>query len=143
MSCKAACQPSYENRYDLLEVIMICLGKKARKTKNRIIKLLDTVLSNDISVETKKQVLQADFGIEPTEKLVEEMRVMCNLSDNIEEEAIERGIEQGIERGKLMARAEMVDEYIQQAGLTKVELEEVCRKFHISSEDYYRVTAGE
>ena len=62
---------------------------------------------------------------------------MCNLSDNIEEEAIERGIE----RGKLMARAEMVDEYIQQAGATKIELEEVCRKFHISAEDYHRVMA--
>ncbi len=119
------------SRYDLLEVIMICLGKKARKSNSTIIKLLDTVLAHDIPVETKKNVLFDDYGIEPTEKLIKEMNTMCNLSDIVEEK--------GIQQGKLMARAEMVDEYIQQTDALNPCLEEICSKFNISVEDYYAV----
>ncbi|MBQ4284439.1 MAG: hypothetical protein IJB96_11000 [Lachnospira sp.] len=115
------------SRYDLLEVIMICLGSKARKTKNRIIKLLDTILANNITVEDKKEVLQKEFDIEPTEKIEKELRLMCNLSDNIEEKSIEKGRAEG--------KAEELIQNVNNAAET-IGLEKALELLKVSRERY-------
>ena len=85
-------------RYDLLSVIMVCLGEK-EAYGNKLIGMLGTLLSENLSVEEKETLLHNEYGIETSVEVKEVLNTMCNLSDLIEERGIERGIEQGIERG--------------------------------------------
>ena len=82
--------------YDLLSVVLICLGNEDEENYGGILKLLKTLLSSDTKVEEKKKILQNDFNIEMAYKMEEEVRNMCNISYGILEEGIEKGIEKGI-----------------------------------------------
>jgi len=90
-------------RYDLMEMVLVCLGSPESKNKgNDLHGLLDTVLSPDLKPEEKERILTEDYDIPTTMEQEGGLRHMCNLSDLIEE----RGIEKGIQRGKLEGRLE-------------------------------------
>lgn len=74
-------------------------SEKTIKSKNTLISMLSTLLSNDIKPSEKKRLLQKDYGISMSHELESEVSSMCNLSEAIEEKAIEQGIERGIEQG--------------------------------------------
>lgn len=81
-----------EAKYDLLSVVMVCMGKDViYETRPPLLGLLSVILSNQITVEEKKKRLELTYGIPMTEKLEKEMNFMCNLSDLIEERGIEKG----------------------------------------------------
>ena len=87
-------------RYDLMELVMVCLGRPEQAKKGtELHRLLTTVLSEKLTPEEKKAVMRSEYGIATTVKLEGGLVKMCNLSDYIVEKATERGIEQGIERG--------------------------------------------
>lgn len=87
-------------RYDLLSAVMVCLPKENNTSGgNKLHKLLTTVLSEELDVESKKQILKNDFCIETSRELKEGLNLMCNLSDLIAEKAVKRGLEQGMEQG--------------------------------------------
>ena len=89
-----------EARYDLLSVIMICLGKEEDTSKgNKLHQLLTTILSGKLSIQQKKEMLERKYGFAMTRELDERMAGMCNLSELIEERGIEKGIEKGMEKG--------------------------------------------
>ena len=81
-------------RYDLMTVVMVRLGNIA--SENSLIRLLDTVLSSDLSAERKEQMLEQDFEIRPTIQRKGDMEEMCNLSSGL----IEKGEKIGFERGE-------------------------------------------
>ncbi len=87
--------------YDLLTVVMICLGHSGDDNYGGILKLLDVLLSSKREPEEKKRILQNDFGIQMTRTLESEVRNVCNLSKGVEERGIAIGIERGIEQGIL------------------------------------------
>ena len=83
-------------RYDLMSTVFINLNsEKTIKSKNTLISMLSTLLSNDIKPSEKKRLLQKDYGISMSHELEGEVNSMCNLSEAIEEKAIEQGLEQG------------------------------------------------
>ena len=83
-------------RYDLMSTIFINLNsEKTIKSKNTLISMLSTLLSNNIKPSEKKKLLQKDYGISMSHELESEVSSMCNLSEAIEEKAIEQGLEQG------------------------------------------------
>ena len=83
-------------RYDLMSTVFINLNsEKTIKSKNILISMLSTLLSNDIKPSEKKRLLQKDYGISMSHELESEVSSMCNLSEAIEEKAIEQGLEQG------------------------------------------------
>jgi len=89
-----------QRRYDLMELVLVCLGTPKTKNKgNELHGLLDTLLSPDLLPEEKEKIINIDYGIETTVELEGGLREMCNLSDLIEERGIAKGIEQGIEQG--------------------------------------------
>lgn len=92
-----------KENYDLLTVVMICLGHAEDDNYTGILKLLDVLLSSEKEAEEKKRILQDDFDIAMTKTLESEVSAMCNLSKGVEERGIaigvERGLEQGLERG--------------------------------------------
>ena len=81
-----------QKRYDLMELVLVCLGTpKAKNKGNELHGLLDTLLSPDLLPEEKEKIIYNDYGIETTVELEGGLREMCNLSDLIEERGIEKG----------------------------------------------------
>ena len=88
-----------EELYDLINAIMICLGKNEEEEENELLHLLDVLLSNEKKAKEKKEILENRFKIPMTEKFETEVEYMCNLSDGVEQKGIQKGIEIGIEQG--------------------------------------------
>ena len=106
-----------KKRYDLLELVLVCLGTPNAENKgNELHGLLDTLFSQDLSPLEKENILYNDYHIETTVEMEGGLREMCNLSDLIEERGIEKGIKQGIEKGKLTTLISLV-----QDGLISIE----------------------
>ena len=96
-----------EAYYDLLEVVVICLGKDKNRSKgSRLHGLLSTLLSAKIDVSDKKEILKQEYDIETSVELEGGLRTMCNLADEIEEDGIAKGMKKGMEVGKVEGKAE-------------------------------------
>ncbi len=81
-----------KENYDLLTVVMICLGHDGDDRYTGILKLLDVLLSSEKEPEEKKKILQNDFHIKMTKILESEVQAVCNLSKGVEENGIKKGI---------------------------------------------------
>ena len=88
-----------KENYDLMTVVMICLGHANDDNYTGVLKLLGVLLSSEKEAEEKKKILQDDFNIAMTKTLESEVSAMCNLSKGVEERGIARGLAQGLERG--------------------------------------------
>ena len=78
--------------YDLLSVVMLCLGGADEENYNGVLKLLDVLLSSEAGESEKKRILQDDFNIPMTQTLETEVQVMCNLSQGV----LEKGKAEGL-----------------------------------------------
>ena len=78
--------------YDLLSIVMICLGGPEQENYSGILRMLDVLLSHETSEAEKKRILQDDYGIPMTETIEREVSVMCNLSKGVEEKGVAKGI---------------------------------------------------
>lgn len=78
--------------YDLITVVIVCLGNAEDDKYTGILKLLDVLLSSERKPDEKKRILQDDFNIKMTRELESEVLLMCNLSKGIEEKGIKEGI---------------------------------------------------
>ena len=82
-----------EPRYDLMEVITVCLGKESEKSRgNRLHGMLSTLFSKTLKPAEKKTILSRDYEIETSVKMEGGMQTMCNLSQGIEDAALEKGL---------------------------------------------------
>ena len=100
-----------EYRYDLLEAVMICLGRETEQHNgNRLHGMLSTMLSDKLTPQEKEAILQNEYNIETTIEMEGELQQMCNLSDLIEEKALAQGIEQGIEQGEISMLVSLVQD---------------------------------
>ena len=93
--------PKKRFRYDLMEVVMICLGREEKAVNgNRLHGMLSTLLSEKLTPKEKETQLSNEYGFETSTELEGGLKQMCNYSDLIEERGIAKGIEQGIEKGE-------------------------------------------
>ena len=72
-----------KKNYDLISVVLICLGNSAQQSEDELIKMLSVLLSRDITPNIKKEALQNEFGIPMTSNLESEVGNVCNLSQGI------------------------------------------------------------
>lgn len=86
--------------YDLLSVVMLCLGGPDGENYDGVLKLLDVLLSPEAGVTEKRQILQDDFDIPMTETLEAEVQTMCNLSQDVEEKGRIKGHAEGRAEGR-------------------------------------------
>ena len=90
-----------------MSVVMICLSKNkdTSKTDNELLKMLLTLLDEDLDAEEKKKRLEREHGISMTVELAQEVSDMCNLSEYYEEVAVKKErikmIQKMIKRGFL------------------------------------------
>lgn len=86
--------------YDLMNVVIICLGTAESDNDNALLKLLNVLLSNEKSTKEKKQILEDEFDIAMTTKMESEVIGMCNLSEGVERKGIEKGLQQGLQQAR-------------------------------------------
>ena len=128
------CMQSKVNmRYDLMELVIVCLGRTENANKGtELHKLLTTVLSEKLSPEKKIEVMKNEYNIVTTVEMEGGLAKMCNLSDYIEEKGIQRGIEQGIFRTlfTLVQKSRLtLEEAAQEAGRSVNEFEILYNQF--------------
>ncbi len=93
----------FDHAYDIMKAVRIYLGKEINE-ENKLLALLGTLLSMDLSYEEKIERLNkidAEFLDEEIEK---EVNTMCNLGEMLQEESMNKGIEQGKELGRAEGR---------------------------------------
>ena len=76
-----------EVNYDLLTVVMVCLGGKDKENYDGLLKMLDVLLSEETGPDEKKRTLQEEFGIAMTKKLEGDVMRMCDLSKGVYDRA--------------------------------------------------------
>ena len=78
--------------YDLLSIVMLCLGGPDGENYDGVLRMLDVLLSNETSAVEKRKILQDDYDIQMTQTMESEVSVMCNLSKGVEEKGVAKGI---------------------------------------------------
>ena len=110
-----------EDYYDLLSVIQICLSKDvvdAATDSERLLRLLETFFSSNISIEERKDIIVNEFSIPYSNDIERSVDAMCNASQGIKNEAMR----QGLEKGKIEAYLDIgltADEISQKMGISK------------------------
>ena len=94
--------------YDLLSIVMLCLGGPDGENYDGVLRMLDVLLSHETSEAEKRRILQDDYDIQMTRTLESEVSVMCNLSKGVEEKGIAKGMAAGIANGILAAIKSLV-----------------------------------
>ena len=82
--------------YDLLSIIMLCLGGPNGANYDGVLRMLDVLLSNETSEAEKRKILQDDYDIQMTQTMEREVSVMCNLSKGVREKGVAEGMTNGI-----------------------------------------------
>lgn len=86
------------NDYDMVTIVMMCLGDPDR-LENDVIHLLSVLLSSEVLPKDKKRILQDNFKIPMSYEMENEVNIMCNLSDGVERRGFNRGLEKGYHNG--------------------------------------------
>ena len=90
-----------KEKYDLINVISICLGgPEYANYDNKIIRLLDVLLRSKMTPEEKKKILEEEYAIPMSEKIETEVTNMCSYIDTVYNEAMRIGNEQGLRDGE-------------------------------------------
>jgi hypothetical protein len=85
--------------YNLLSIVMLCLGGPDGENYDGVLRMLDVLLSHETSEAEKRRILQDDYDIQMTRTLENEVSVMCNLSKGVMEKSWKKGVEKGIAEG--------------------------------------------
>lgn len=85
-------------RYDILNVIFMCLGDAEDEDVPKFLSMLSVAISERIDSAEKKRILEEKYQIPMTRELGKELDRMCNLSEGIEERGIKKGSEQNARR---------------------------------------------
>lgn len=101
--------------YDLLNVVMICLGKKKYTELTGLLRLLNMMMvDNYLTKQQKRQILTDEFDVEITPELEKGVAKMCNLSESIEKNGWDKANEASARRmiaaGKFTA--EEISQYV-------------------------------
>ncbi|MBQ5990320.1 MAG: hypothetical protein IJL67_12585 [Oscillospiraceae bacterium] len=90
--------------YDKMDIVIISLNDDSdANNKNDcsdIVRLLTALLSTGKDTETRKKILDTEFGIPMTKEIEKEVFEMCNIGYAIETRAREEGIKEGKREGE-------------------------------------------
>ena len=77
--------------YDLLTPVLVCLGAKQYTELKGLLRMLNLVLLDNVSPESKTKTLKEEFHVQVTPHLEKGVAEMCNLSEGIEKRGEARG----------------------------------------------------
>lgn len=126
-----------EENYDLMTVIMICLGNPEEVEPDGILRLLSILLSNETEDNEKKRILKEEFAMPITETLERSLDDMCNLSIGVEEKGRAKGRAEGRAEGQAEATIALIRNLMDSMGFS---LEKAMQALRISEEDRAKYT---
>ena len=87
----------WKGKQDMLNIVLIGLAEKIPEhdEEYELHRLLGALLTEQLTVEEKLDILQEEYGIPIEETIREDVNVMCNLSEGLVERAETRGREEG------------------------------------------------
>ncbi|MCR5336203.1 MAG: hypothetical protein K6E42_06575 [Synergistes sp.] len=94
------------SHYDLLSIVVVCLGYIEDENCRGLLRLLSVLLSSKMMPDDKKQILSGKFNIPMTQTLDREVASMCNLGHAVFVEGVEQGRSEGRSEGLAEGRRE-------------------------------------
>ena len=85
--------------YDLLSVVMLCLGDPNGENYAGVLRMLDVLLGSETSEAEKRKILQDDYDIPMTQAMERKVTEMCNLSKGVLAKGMAQGIQEGMQKG--------------------------------------------
>lgn len=104
--------------YDLMTVIMLCLGEPGEDLDASVLRLLGVLLSPEVGQTEKRRILQDEFDIQMSETMESEVSIMCNLSKGVMEKGMAKGLEKGMEKGAEQDRVSSLRSLMKTLGLS-------------------------
>ncbi len=104
--------------YDLLSIVMLCLGGPDGANYDGVLRMMDVLLSNETSEAEKRKILQDDYDIQMTRTMEQEVSVMCNLSKGVMEKGMERGRVEGMAKGMTNGILSSIKSLMETMGMT-------------------------
>ena len=96
--------------YDLLSVVMICLGDVEDAPENGLLGMLEVLLKGQWTAAQRKNFLETDYGIQMTERLEKEVNQMCNLSQGVYENGLKQGMAKGVAQGMSQGKTQGIEQ---------------------------------
>ena len=140
---KAAVHGAYaaRARYDLLEVVLLCLGAPERESQGLPVhRLLNVLLSAKLSSAEKKRIIREEFGIATTVKLEGGIERMCNLSEGVELRGYRRGRQEGRQEGRREGAVSALV-FLVRDGLLSAEV--AAKRSNMTKEEFEKLVAEE
>jgi hypothetical protein len=86
-------------RYDLMSVVMLCLGEAEKLSSQgdeyqELLRLLSVLASEEVSASEKLHILEEEYHIATTRELEGKVNIMCNWSEGVIERVTQRVTEQ-------------------------------------------------
>lgn len=96
----------WNGNLDLLNIVLIGLTNDLPEQGGRyeLHRLLGALLSKELTVEEKLEIIEKEYCIPVEEEWKEDVRIMCNLSQGIKEEGIAIGEAKGRAEGEAKGR---------------------------------------
>ena len=92
-------QESREN-YDLLSVLLICLGEPEGAESQSVLRMLDVLFSMELRASEKKQILEREFGL-PMEEAEEKEAASMHVVEKMYLKGVDKGMQEGVQEGIL------------------------------------------
>ena len=112
--------PEDNKAYDKAEAFIVRLQKfESGRSEDRLIGLLSTLFTVDLSPVEKKEVISRDFGIPVTEHIERMVANMCNYSSYVMNKGIQKGMQQGMQQGIQQGMQQGIQQGMQQGASQK------------------------
>lgn len=95
---------NWKGDLELLNIIMIGIAENPpskEDEKYTLHRLLSTILSSNLKVNEKLQIIETEYNIQIEDSIREDVEEMCNLSQGIKEKAFEGGYTEGYSKAIL------------------------------------------
>lgn len=95
---------NWKGDLELLNIIMIGIAENPlskEDEKYTLHRLLSTILSSNLKVNEKLQIIETEYNIQIEDSIREDVEEMCNLSQRIKEKAFEGGYTEGYSKAIL------------------------------------------
>ena len=129
-----------KQHYDLMNIIMLCLGNGDKET-DTVIGLLETLLTCKVDSQNRIEILEKEYDIKMSADYESEVAEMCNLSDGVYNngklEGMKEGRMEGIKEGQLEAKLNSVKSLMSTTGAT---LEKAMDMLQITGEEREYIT---
>lgn len=95
--------------YDLISVSVICLNNNKNDSNNKLIQMLNILLSEEIKPDEKKKILSEEFNIPITKEIEGGVNNMCNLSQGVYDDGFNDGYDSGSDESLSISIKNLMD----------------------------------